>query len=54
MRRELYRAGKATVVDVTDAETDLTRARVEVFNSNVDERMARVALEHALGRDAGR
>jgi len=54
VRRELYRAGKATVVDVTDAETDLTRSRLEVVNSHVDERIARVALEHALGRDAGR
>jgi outer membrane protein TolC len=54
VRRELYRAGKATVVDVTDAETDLTRSRLEVVNSHVDERIARVALTHALGRDIGR
>src|SRR6478736_163631 len=27
VRRELYRAGKATIVEVTDAETELTRAR---------------------------
>jgi outer membrane protein len=53
VRRELYRAGKATVVDVTDAETDLTRSRLEVVNSHVDERIARVALTHALGRDIG-
>lgn len=51
VRRELYRAGKATIVDVTDAETDLTRSRLEVVNSHVDERIARVALGHALGRD---
>jgi outer membrane protein len=54
VRRELYRAGKATVVDVTDAETDLTRSRLEVVNAHVDERIARVALTHALGRDVGR
>ena len=53
VRRELYRAGKATVVEVTDAETDLTRARLEVVNSHIDERVARVALTHALGRDVG-
>jgi len=35
VRRELYRAGKATVVDVTDAETDLTRSRLDVVNSHV-------------------
>ena len=51
VRRELYRAGKATAVEVTDAETDLTRSRLEVVNSHVDERVARVALIHALGRD---
>jgi len=53
VRRELYRAGKATAVDVTDAETDLTRSRLDVVNSHVDERIARVALVHALGRDVG-
>ena len=51
VRRELYRAGKATIVEVTDAETDLTRARLDVVNSHVDVRIARVALSHALGRD---
>jgi outer membrane protein TolC len=51
VRRELYRAGKATIVEVTDAETELTRARLEVVNSHVDVRIARVALQHALGRD---
>jgi outer membrane protein len=51
VRRELYRAGKATIVEVTDAETDLTRARLEVVNSHVDVRIARVELAHALGRD---
>jgi outer membrane protein TolC len=51
VRRELYRAGKATIVEVTDAETDLTRARLEVVNSHVDVRIARVLLNHALGRD---
>ncbi len=54
VRRELYRAGKATVVDVTDAETDLTRSRLEVVNAHVDTRIARVQLEHALGRDVKR
>ena len=53
VRRELYRAGKSTIVEVTDAETELTRARLEVVNSHVDVRIARVALTHALGRDVG-
>jgi outer membrane protein TolC len=51
VRRELYRAGKATIVEVTDSETELTRARLDVVNANVDLRIARVALGHALGRD---
>lgn len=51
VRRELYRAGKATIVEVTDSETELTRARLELVNANVDLRIARVALTHALGRD---
>ena len=51
VRRELYRAGKATIVEVTDSETELTRARLDVVNANVDLRIARVALNHALGRD---
>jgi outer membrane protein TolC len=51
VRRELYRAGKATIVEVTDSETELTRARLDVVNANVDLRIARVALTHALGRD---
>jgi outer membrane protein len=51
VRRELYRAGKATIVEVTDSETDLTRARLDVVNSHVDVRIGRVALTHALGRD---
>jgi len=51
VRRELYRAGKATIVEVTDSETELTRARLDVVNSHVDEHIARVALTHALGRD---
>jgi outer membrane protein TolC len=51
VRRELYRAGKATIVEVTDSETELTRARLDVVNANVDLRVARVALNHALGRD---
>ena len=51
VRRELYRAGKATTVEVTDSETELTRARLDVVNANVDLRIARVQLGHALGRD---
>jgi len=50
-RRELFRAGKSTMVEVTDAETNLTRARLEVVNAHISVRITRVQLEHALGRD---
>jgi len=53
VRRELFRAGKATTVEVTDAETELTQARLQAVNAMMDVRIARVQLAHALGRDVG-
>lgn len=53
VRRELFRAGKATTVEVTDAETELTQARLQAVNAQMDVRIARVQLTHALGRDVG-
>jgi outer membrane protein TolC len=52
VRRELFRAGRATTVEVTDAETELTRARLEAVDARVNARLSLVALNHALGRDA--
>jgi outer membrane protein TolC len=54
VRRSLFQNGRATSVELTDAETDLTRARLEAINARVDLRVAHVRLEHALGRDVGR
>jgi outer membrane protein len=54
VRRELFRSGKATLVEVTDSETELTRARLELVNAHVDLRIAQVELAHALGRDVGK
>jgi outer membrane protein TolC len=54
VRRSLFRNGRATGVEVTDAETDLTRSRLETINARVDVRIAQVRLEHALGRDVVR
>jgi len=51
VRRELFRSGKATLVEVTDSETELTRARLELVNAHVDLRIAQVELAHVLGRD---
>jgi outer membrane protein TolC len=51
VRRELFKNGRGTTVEVTDAETELTRARLEAVNARVDLRIARVRLVHAAGRD---
>ena len=51
-RAEQYRLGRASSVELTDAEADLLRARLEVINARVGVRIARVKLDHALGRDA--
>ncbi len=50
--RELFVNGRATSTTLTDAEADLTRARLEQLNARIEARAARVRLEHALGRDA--
>jgi outer membrane protein len=52
VRRELFRSGRATLVEVTDSETELTRARLELVNAHIDLRIAQVELNHVLGRDA--
>jgi len=52
--RELFNAGRGTSTTLTDAETELTRARLDALNATVDARIARVRLEHALGRDTRR
>lgn len=54
VRRELFRNGRATSAELTDAESDLLRARLEDINARADLRVARAKLEHAVGRDAGR
>jgi outer membrane protein TolC len=53
VRRELYRAGRATTVEVTDAETLLTTARTELVNAHVGARIALAELRWMLGRDTG-
>ena len=54
VRRELFRSGRATLVEVTDSETELTRARLELVNAHVDLRIAQVELAHVLGRDVAK
>jgi outer membrane protein TolC len=51
VRRLLFQAGRATSVELTDAETELTRARQAADDARVDQRVSRARLHHALGRD---
>jgi outer membrane protein TolC len=50
--KELFNNGRATSTTLTDSETELTRARLDLLNAQVSARTARVRLDHALGRDA--
>ncbi len=49
--RELFVNGAATSTTLNDAETLLTKARLELVNAQIDARVARVKLNRALGRD---
>jgi outer membrane protein len=49
--RELFNNGRGTSTTLTDAETDLTRARLDLLNAKANARIARIRLDHALGRD---
>jgi outer membrane protein TolC len=51
VRRDLFRNGKATLIEVDDSQNELTRARLEIVNAHIDARIARVRLTHAVGRD---
>ncbi len=48
---ELYNAGRGTGTTLIDAEVALAQARFEHLNARVDARLARIRLDHALGRD---
>jgi outer membrane protein len=49
-RKLLFQNGRATTVELLDAETDLTRARLEALGARIDARVASVRLAYALGR----
>ena len=50
VRRVLFQYGRATSVELTDSETELTRARLDSIQAKLDARVARVRLLHAVGR----
>lgn len=49
-RRLLFQSGRATTVELLDAEIELTRARMEAVNARIDGRVAEVRLAYAVGR----
>jgi outer membrane protein TolC len=51
VRRELFRNGRATSVELSDSELELFRASLEAINARVNWRSARASLIHAIGRD---
>jgi outer membrane protein TolC len=51
VRRELLDAERATAVELVDAETDLTRARIASINARINLRIAVAQLAHSLGED---
>jgi outer membrane protein TolC len=53
-RRDLFRLGKGTSVELADAEADLFRARLAAISARIDQRIAGVRVDHAAGRDVAR
>jgi outer membrane protein TolC len=54
VRRSLFRAGRATSVELTDAESSLFSARITALSARINQRVAKVRIDHAVGRDAKR
>lgn len=51
VRRELLDAERVTAVELVDAETALTQARIQSIDARIDLRVALARLAHALGQD---
>ncbi|HKP59894.1 MAG TPA: TolC family protein [Polyangiales bacterium] len=49
VRRAMFQNGAATSVELTDAESELSRAQMEVIGARIDRRIAEARLLHALG-----
>jgi outer membrane protein TolC len=50
--RELFNNGRGTATTLIDAEIVLAQTRFDRLNALADARIARIRLEHAVGRDA--
>lgn len=51
VRQELLAAERATALELVDAETELTRARIASIDALIDRRIARTRLHHVTGND---
>ncbi len=51
VQTELLRAGRATSVTIVDAEREVTQARMGRVSAHVGVLVAKIKLEHAVGRD---
>lgn len=51
VRKEMYKVGKATSVELSDAEANLFRAKLAAVSARIDQRIARTRLDYATGRD---
>jgi outer membrane protein len=51
VRRALFQAGRSTSVELTDAETERSRAQLEAISARLDHRIAEARLLHATGAD---
>ncbi|HLN22522.1 MAG TPA: TolC family outer membrane protein, partial [Patescibacteria group bacterium] len=49
-RKKMREAGKATVIDVLDSESDITNAQINYVIASYDLRLAAYSLVHAMGR----
>jgi adhesin transport system outer membrane protein len=49
-RKKLRESGKATVIDVLDAETDITNAQISLLTATFDRKIATYQLLFSLGR----
>lgn len=51
VRRAVFLDGRATSTELTDAETERTRAKLDAIDARIAARTAAVRLDYALGRD---
>ena len=51
VRQELLAAERATAIELIDAETELTRARIAAIDALIDRRIARARLANVIGED---